>query len=109
MASKIIQVTSKNYYDVIQYNKHLVLNIRSNHCAPCEKASQLFKTLSEKRKDLIFGIYEVENETSTYFVKNVLQVNAVPTFDVYTDSILMFRTTSPKNFHQLEDYIQHNC
>ena len=109
MSAKIIQVTSKNYYDVIQNNKHLILNIRSNHCAPCEKGFQLFKTLSEKRKDLLFGIYELENSGSKYFVKEVLQVNAVPTFHVYTDSILMFRTTSPKNFHQLEDYIKNNC
>ena len=98
----------QHYYNVIQHQKHVVLNIRTNNCAPCKRGVPLFVELSRKHPNLTFAVLEIEKSYGKEFIEEVLQLNAVPTFDVYTDGYRVFRTTSPKNFHQLEEFVEDN-
>jgi thiol-disulfide isomerase/thioredoxin len=104
MMNRILQITPTSYEYMIQH-KIIVINFRSKHCAPCKKAYPMFEELSQQRTDITFGVYEIDSSDKT-FIKETLQLNAIPTFDVYQDGYRVFRTTSPKNFEQLQSFIK---
>lgn len=107
----ILAVTPHTYASVVKSHQHLVLTIKMVNCKPCAKGLALFtKYVEESRKDnVVFAVLELDpSQVSKHFVVDVLEVQGVPCFDVYHNGIRVFRTTSPKNFSQLEDYIEKN-
>jgi len=108
----ITTLTSSTYFSYIRGNpRYTVVTIKSADCKPCIKGYELFEKLvkryeAESNKTFHFAVYELI-KADAKFIKETLGITGVPTFDIYNaGGERVFRTSSPKNFGILEDYME---
>ncbi|MSQ80443.1 MAG: thioredoxin [Candidatus Methylopumilus sp.] len=70
-----LKLTKKNFKKVIEENNFVIVDFWAPWCEPCVEFTPIFTAASEKYKDIVFGMVDIEEnpEIGEYF-----QVEKIP-------------------------------
>ncbi|MGV6850619.1 MAG: thioredoxin [bacterium] len=97
-----IELTTKNFNDVVMNNEIVILDFWAPWCGPCKSFGPTFEAVSEKYEDIVFGKIntEQEQELGAYF-----QIRSIPTLMVMREKVIVFSQPGALQQSALEDII----
>ncbi len=98
-----IEVTAKNFNDVITNNKFVIVDFWAPWCGPCKGFAPVYEELSEKYPDLVFAKVNTEDEQQ---LAGEFQIRSIPTLMIFREQIILFSQPGALQGSQLEQVIE---
>lgn len=70
-----VKLTKKNFKKTIEDNDFVIVDFWAPWCEPCVEFSPIFEAASEKNKDILFGMVDIEADTE---IGEYFQVDKIP-------------------------------
>jgi thioredoxin 1 len=100
----IVELSDKNFDDIISYDKPILIDFWATWCGPCQFMLPIFDKLSKKYKDkVIFARLNVDDNQA---VAMRYDVYAIPTFVVFVDGNAADRAVGAVGEKGLENLLQ---
>jgi len=96
---KIIEVTTINYYKIINSNKLVMLDFWANWCPHCKALNPIIDKLAASKEDLLIGKVDVEYDEE---LAENLGVRSMPTLVIFKDGIVIQTLVGFKTLNELE-------
>ncbi|MBF0300471.1 MAG: thioredoxin [Oligoflexia bacterium] len=100
---KVIEVTEKNFNDVVEKNEIVILDFWADWCGPCKMFAPVFEETAEENPDVVFGKVNTETEED---LSAAFNIRSIPTLMAYRDGILLFNQAGAVQKHDLVGLIE---
>ncbi|MBF0360626.1 MAG: thioredoxin [Oligoflexia bacterium] len=83
---KTIEVTEKNFNDVVEKNAIVILDFWADWCGPCKMFAPVFEEVAKENPDVVFGKINSETEED---LSAAFNIRSIPTLMAFRDGILL--------------------
>jgi thioredoxin 1 len=103
MAGATVEVTEKNFKDVVEKDGIVLLDWWAPWCGPCRTFAPIFKKSAAKHPDIAFGKVNTEAEQG---LAAAFDIRSIPTLMILRDQVLVFSQPGALPEAALEDLVR---
>lgn len=86
----IVELTNKNFDQVIAENKLLFIDFWAEWCAPCKAFAKIIKKVAKDYPDITFGSINIDEQKE---LTEEFQIMSVPSVMILRDRVIVFAQT----------------
>ncbi len=102
-SASTVEVTSKNFKEVVERDGIVLLDWWAPWCGPCRAFGPTYEKVAEKNPDLTFGKVNTEVEQD---LAGAFRIQSIPTLMILRDKVLLFSQPGALPESALEDLIR---
>lgn len=103
MGTATVEVTSKNFKDVVEKDGIVLIDWWAPWCGPCRSFGPTYEKVALKNPDLTFGKVNTEDQPE---LGGAFDIRSIPTLMVMRDKVLLFSQPGALPEAALEDVIR---
>ncbi len=98
-----VQLTEKNFQDVIESNDIVLIDYWAPWCGPCRAFGPVFEKASDKHPEVVFGKVNTEEERG---LAEAFAIRSIPTLMIFRQKVLVFAQPGMLPANVLEDLVE---
>lgn len=98
----MIEITDKNFEDVLNQNEKVVVQFSALWCGPCKMITPIMDQLAGENKDVFIGKLDVD---ANPIVSGLFNIFSIPTILYFKDGKLMDTTKGVMSKPKFQEYI----
>lgn len=99
----VLELTAKNFDEVVISHEMVLVDFWALWCGPCRAFGEIYETLSEKYKDIVFGKVDIDKEIQ---LKNDFNVRSIPLLMIFRGNIAVYKEAGALTATALETIIK---
>ena len=103
MGAATVEVTSKNFKDVVEKDGIVLIDWWAPWCGPCRSFGPTYEKVALKNPDLTFGKVNTEDQPE---LGGAFDIRSIPTLMIMRDKVLIFSQPGALPEAALEDVIR---
>jgi len=103
MGTATVEVTSKNFKEVVEKDGIVLLDWWAPWCGPCRVFGPTFEKIALKNPDLTFGKVNTEEQQE---LAGAFDIRSIPTLMILRDKVMLFSQPGALPEAALEDLIK---
>jgi thioredoxin 1 len=103
MAGTTVEVTAKNFKDVVERDGIVLLDWWAPWCGPCRVFGPTYEKIAGKHPDITFGKVNTEDQQD---LAGAFDIRSIPTLMILRDKVLLFSQPGALPEAGLEDLIR---
>ncbi len=103
MASATVEVTAKNFKEVVERDGIVLLDWWAPWCGPCRVFGPTYEKAAGKHADVVFGKVNTEDQPD---LAGAFDIRSIPTLMILRDRVLIFSQPGALPEAALEDLIR---
>ncbi len=103
MGTTTVEVTGKNFKEVVEKDGIVLLDWWAPWCGPCRSFGPTYEKLAAKHTDLTFGKVNTEDQPE---LAGSFDIRSIPTLMILRDKVLLFSQPGALPEAALEDLIK---
>jgi thioredoxin 1 len=103
MAGTTVEVTAKNFKDVVERDGIVLLDWWAPWCGPCRVFGPTYEKVAGKHADITFGKVNTEDQQD---LAGAFDIRSIPTLMILRDKVLIFSQPGALPEAGLEDLIR---
>ena len=98
-----VDLTKDTLEDTINNNDFVIFDFWAPWCGPCQSFAPIYKEVSEKYPDVVFGKVNTEEEQE---LGAMFQIRSIPTLMMMREQVIIFSQAGMMAAPQFEDIIK---
>jgi thioredoxin 1 len=82
-----IELSEKNFEDVVTKNSLVLIDFWASWCGPCRMFGPIFEKASEKHSDAVFAKVDTEQEQG---LAGAFQIRSIPTLMILKEGVVVY-------------------
>lgn len=100
--SNVIQLQEKDFDDLINNNRFVLVDFAADWCAPCKSFAKVINNLAPEYPDFIFASVNIEEEKQ---LAEEFEVRSIPFIMILRDRVIVFMETGAMAESVLRDLL----
>ena len=103
MANATVELTARNFKDVVERDGIVLIDWWAPWCAPCRAFAPVYEKAAEQHPDVTFAKVNTEAEPA---LAGTFQIQSIPTLMILRDKVLLFSQPGALPGTALDDLIR---
>jgi thioredoxin 1 len=103
MADATVEITAKNFKDVVERDGIVLIDWWAPWCAPCRAFGPTYEKVAREHPDITFGKVNTEQEQG---LAGAFDIRSIPTLMILRDKVLLFSQAGALQESALKDLLR---